>query len=166
MADSVVDFLLEDLRQVLSRCTALILEEMVPIEVLYEDLKFIKDFLRDSKEKFNESDELKILVTHIGEMASKALVDLDMFTIISLMYEGMNISERFYQVFGRSQKVRDMILEVKSIKKQVLEIYDKKLYSIAVPQEETIAGRGCQFTLQYKYDTNLTITQLIQNELG
>ncbi|CAK9146445.1 unnamed protein product, partial [Ilex paraguariensis] len=106
----------------------------VPIKFLYEDLQFIKDFLRDYKEKCNKDKELKILVTSIRDVASKALVNLDFFIVVSFMYDDEEVPTPFHDVFGYSQKLRDMILEIKSIKRKVLENYDKKSYGTTVPQ--------------------------------
>lgn len=68
MADTVHDFLLENLVELLSgRRSGLILVEKSQVEFLYEELKFLRSFDQDSDEKYDE--QVKKIVAQIRHVA-------------------------------------------------------------------------------------------------
>ncbi|CAK9136464.1 unnamed protein product [Ilex paraguariensis] len=135
MAGTAVDFLLEDLKQLLNHSSDWFQAEKDEIETLYEELKYIRAFLSDL-ESCNEQEELKNLVTHIRDVACKALTYLDFFAlqVVTRKYESM--AGKIGYAFNNCLNLRNFREEIKSIKKDVMEVYDKKLYGIGVPLVE------------------------------
>lgn len=138
MADTAVDFLLEDLKHILSYSSInFIIAEKDQIESLIMDLEFIRAFLDDSEEKCNANDQLNLLVAHIQDVAWKTLDDLDSFVCGVLMQKDEILAGQVVGVFHHSSTLESFEKEIQFIKTKVKEIYDCKLYGIGV-QEQVI----------------------------
>ncbi|CAK9167221.1 unnamed protein product, partial [Ilex paraguariensis] len=133
MAQTVVEFLLEDLKQLLDHSSNSVLAEKDAIETLYEELEFIRSFLCDLQ-SCNQHEVLANLVARIKDTACDALNYLDYFALSVINGEYKTISGQTNGVFDHFPKLRNFREEIKSIKKEVMVIYMKKLYGVGVSQ--------------------------------
>uniref|UniRef100_A0A5B6ZLC6 NB-ARC domain-containing protein n=1 Tax=Davidia involucrata TaxID=16924 RepID=A0A5B6ZLC6_DAVIN len=133
MTDTSVDFLLENLMQLINCDNELILVEKDQIYSLYEELGFLRKFLEDSEEKRYEHERVKYLVVQIRDIAYKAEDIVDCFVLDAIMKKFRSLPG---YIFGPSLRldVDDVMEEIKSIKTQVIEIYEKKMYDFGVLQ--------------------------------
>lgn len=127
MAATVVDFILEDLQQILSYGGNS--KKNDEMESLYEELRFIRAFLSASEEIRNEHDheELKMLVAQIKRVACEALNAFDISVLHALRQNYFTDHSTGHESF---------IQDIMSIKKKVMDIYRNNLYGIGLPPAE------------------------------
>ncbi|KAA8532444.1 hypothetical protein F0562_032477 [Nyssa sinensis] len=172
MTDTAVDFLLENLKQLIA-CEEIVSELSLvqndQINSLYEEFGFLRKFLKDVEGKRREHEEVKSLVARIGDVTYEAEETIDLFMVRFLHMQEKSMAEpEMHQAEGAADSlivflcmreksiaepemhpkreknaeiVKILMLdhamkEIKSIKKEVKKIYDKKLYGtgLEVPQ--------------------------------
>ncbi|CAI9259420.1 unnamed protein product [Lactuca saligna] len=101
MADAVVEFLLENLKQLLLYNSDVIYGVKGQVDSLYRELSLMNTFLKDAKEKFN-----------------------------SAMQKERSTFSRIIHVFDYPTKLRSVAKDIESIKTKVKEIYDNKMFGI------------------------------------
>uniref|UniRef100_A0A5B7BL80 Uncharacterized protein n=1 Tax=Davidia involucrata TaxID=16924 RepID=A0A5B7BL80_DAVIN len=142
MADAVVDFLLENLKQLLLYNVDLISGVKDQIESLYRELSLMKAFLKDSMEKRSEYETVRELVRQIRDVAYEAEDIIDTFVVNMAMQKARSPMRRIVHVFDYSTNLRNVGKEIESIKAKVKEIYDKKMFGIEVLQGGEPSKRG------------------------
>ncbi|KAA8529814.1 hypothetical protein F0562_034329 [Nyssa sinensis] len=142
MADAVVDFLLENLKQLLLYNVDLISGVKDQIESLYRELSLMKAFLKDSMEKRSEYETVRELVRQIRDVAYEAEDIIDTFVVNAAMQKARSTMRKIVHVLDYSTNLRNVGKEIESIKAKVKEIYDKKMYGIEVFQGREPSKRG------------------------
>ncbi|KAA8532448.1 hypothetical protein F0562_032481 [Nyssa sinensis] len=125
MADTALDLLLERLRGLIDYCETILnlpIEDEIPF--LYENLEFLRTFLKDSKKKCYEHGKMKDLVTRI--------IDLG-FEVTDEICWAIDCKS---DIICYSRDFNDVIKEIESILKVVKEISNKNSYGTGVPQAE------------------------------
>ncbi|KAA8529829.1 hypothetical protein F0562_034367 [Nyssa sinensis] len=144
MADTAIDFFLLNLKQLKGhqlKDYRFPLTKRNIIVSLYEDLRFLRSFLRDSEQKRNEHTEVKDLASQIIDLALDAEDIIDSLIVAGITLTKRNIVEKSCHLFYPQRTLRDVIKEVESIKTVVRNIYEQKLYGMGVGQVE-ISSHG------------------------
>ncbi|KAK1423626.1 hypothetical protein QVD17_18932 [Tagetes erecta] len=130
MADAVVEFLLDNLKQLLLYNSDLIYGVKGQVESLYKELSLMKAFLKDSKEKRSEYEYVRELVRQIRDVAYEAEDTIDTFVVNAAMQKERSTLSKIVHVFDYPAKLRNVAKDIESIKKKVKEIYDNKMFGI------------------------------------
>uniref|UniRef100_A0AAU7LKX8 NLR required for cell death 0 n=1 Tax=Ipomoea aquatica TaxID=89636 RepID=A0AAU7LKX8_IPOAQ len=136
MADAVVEFLLENLKQLLLYHVELLSGVKDQVESLHRELSLMKAFLKDSREKRSEYEYVRELVSQITIVAYEAEDIIDTFVVDAAAQKARSTMKRMIYAFDYSSKLRNVAKEIETIKVKVKEIYDKKLFGI-----ESLHGR-------------------------
>ncbi|KAL2518669.1 Disease resistance protein (CC-NBS-LRR class) family [Abeliophyllum distichum] len=130
MADAVVEFLLVNLKDLLLYHVDLISGVKDQVESLHKELSLMKAFLKDSREKRNESEYVRELVRQITEVAYEAEDIIDNFVINEATKKGRDRVKKMIPMLG-TKNLPNVAKQIESIKTKVKEIYDKKMFGIA-----------------------------------
>ncbi|KAJ0652910.1 putative virus X resistance protein-like, coiled-coil [Helianthus annuus] len=130
MADAVVEFLLENLKQLLLYNSDLIFGVKGQVESLHDELSLMKAFLKDSKEKRSEYELVRELVRQIRDVAYEAEDTIDTFVVEAAMQKERSALSRIVHPFDYPKKLRSVAKDIESIKAKVKEIYEKKMFGI------------------------------------
>nr|GMD19829.1 putative disease resistance RPP13-like protein 3 [Ipomoea batatas] len=130
MADAVVEFLLENLKQLLLYHVDLLSGVKDQVESLHRELSLMKAFLKDSREKRSEYEYVRELVSQITIVAYEAEDIIDTFVVNAAAQKARSTMKRVIYAFDHSSKLRNVAKEIQTIKVKVKEIYDKKLFGI------------------------------------
>ncbi|KAA8532451.1 hypothetical protein F0562_032484 [Nyssa sinensis] len=135
MIDTTMDFFLENLMLLINCDNELILVEKDQIKSLYEELGFLRNFLKDSERKRYEHERVNNLVAQIRVVSYEAEDIVDWFVLKAVMLMDRSLVEETWGVFA-PLKLDDVMEDIKLIKTEVMEIYEKKMYNIGVLQIE------------------------------
>ncbi|KAA8532452.1 hypothetical protein F0562_032485 [Nyssa sinensis] len=113
----------------------LILVEKDQIKSLYEELGFLRNFLKDSERKRYEHERVNYLVAQIRVVSYEAEDIVDWFVLKAVMLMDRSLVEETWGVFA-PLKLDYVMKVIKLIKTEVMEIYEKKMYNIGVLQIE------------------------------
>lgn len=130
MADAVVEFLLDNLKQLLLYNSDLIYGVKGQVESLYKELSLMKAFLKDSKEKRSEYEYVRELVRQIRDVAYEAEDTIDTFVVNAAMQRERSTLSKIVHVFDYPAKLRSVAKDIEAIKSKVKEIYDNKMFGI------------------------------------
>ncbi|EYU24144.1 hypothetical protein ABFS82_04G131500 [Erythranthe guttata] len=112
MADAAVEFLLENLTQLLLHHAHLIIDAKDKVEKLETDLRFFKAFLRDSTKKRKKDDRLRDLVRSIRDVVYEAEDIIDAFVTQAAVAKSRSY---FGKAFSSPAKLLDIAGQVESI---------------------------------------------------
>ncbi|KAK1357890.1 hypothetical protein POM88_051146 [Heracleum sosnowskyi] len=126
MADAVVEFLLENLKQLLLYNVDLISGVKEQVESLYRELSLMNAFLRDSKEKRSQYEVGREIVGQIRDIAYEAEDIIDTFVVTAAFQKTRNRISRVVHVLDARSVAKDIEL----IKIRIREIYDSKKFGI------------------------------------
>lgn len=126
MADAVVEFLLENLKQLLLYNVDLISGVKEQVESLYRELSLMNAFLRDSKEKRSQYEVVREIVRQIRDVAYEAEDIIDNFIVTAALQRTRNRISRIVHVLDSRNIARDIEL----IKTRIKEIYGTKKFGI------------------------------------
>lgn len=138
MADAAVEFLLENLKQLLLYNANLILDVKDQVEFLYNDLTLFKAFLKDSTEKRNKHETLKELVKQIRNVVYEAEDAIDTFVAHAAVHKARKHIGKAIHMFDYSAKLRMVATEIRLIRDKVKDIYENKKFGF----EALHAGDG------------------------
>nr|GMD19826.1 putative disease resistance RPP13-like protein 3 [Ipomoea batatas] len=130
MADAAVEFLLENLNQLLLYHDDLLSGVKDQVKSLHKELSLMNAFLKDSRENRSVSEYVRELVSQIAIVAYEAEDIIDTFVMNVAVQKGRSTMKRLIQSFDHSSKLRIVAEEIQTIKVKVEEIYDKKLFGI------------------------------------
>ncbi|KAL8229354.1 hypothetical protein R6Q57_014254 [Mikania cordata] len=130
MADAVVEFLLENLKQLLLYNSDLISGVKDRVESLYKELSLMKAFLKDSKEKRSEYEYVRELVRQIRDVAYEAEDTIDAFVVNAAMQKERSTFGKMIHALEYPSNLRSVAKDIESIKTKVKEIYDTKRFGI------------------------------------
>ncbi|KAH6809392.1 hypothetical protein C2S51_027175 [Perilla frutescens var. frutescens] len=153
MADAAVEFLLENLQQLLLYHVHLIKDAKEQVERLERDLRLFKSFLKDSTKKRRREDSLRELVCQIRDVVYEAEDVIDAFVTQATESRSKNY---FLRAFQTPVKLLTIAKEVEKVGAKVRDIYgDKGKFDFAslnvgdggpeeseipVPRQENVVG--------------------------
>lgn len=126
----MVEFLLDNLKQLLLYNSDLIYGVKGQVDSLYKELSLMKAFLKDSKEKRSEYEYVRELVRQIRDVAYEAEDTIDTFVVNAAMQKERSTLSKIVHAFDYPAKLRSVAKDIESIKTKVKEIYDKKMFGI------------------------------------
>lgn len=133
MADAVVEFLLDNLKQLLLYNVDLISGVKDQVESLYKELSLMKAFLKDSREKRTEYEMVRELVRQIRDVAYEAEDIIDTFVVNVAMHKSRSTMSKIVHALDYP-KMRSVAKDIENIKVKVKKIYDTKMFGIEVLQ--------------------------------
>ncbi|KAL2484753.1 Disease resistance protein (CC-NBS-LRR class) family [Abeliophyllum distichum] len=146
MSDAAVEFLLENLKQLLLYNANLIFDVKGQVEFLYNDLSLFKAFLKDSSEKRNKNETLKELVKQIRDVVYEAEDTVDTFVAQAAVHKSRSSIERAFHIFDYPAKLRSVGKRIEGIRAKVKDIYDNKKFGFEAIQD----GEGSTKTTKEK----------------
>ncbi|KAL2544906.1 putative late blight resistance protein-like protein R1B-13 [Forsythia ovata] len=146
MSDAAVEFLLENLKQLLLYNANLIFDVKGQVEFLYNDLSLFKAFLKDSTEKRNKNETLKELVKQIRDVVYEAEDTVDTFVAQAAVHKSRSSIERAFHIFDYPAKLRSVGKRIEGIRTKVKDIYDNKKFGFEAIQD----GEGSTNTTKEK----------------
>ncbi|KAL1568330.1 putative disease resistance RPP13-like protein 3 [Salvia divinorum] len=120
MADAAVEFLLENLQQLLLYHVHLIKDAKDQVERLERDLRLFKSFLKGSTKKRRREDSLRELVCQIRDVVYEAEDVIDAFVTQATESSSRN---RFARAFHSPVKLLSIAKEVEKVGAKVRDIY-------------------------------------------
>ncbi|CAL5354682.1 unnamed protein product [Camellia sinensis] len=133
MAETTVDFLMENLKQLMHHKINLNEDEKDQIESLYVEFRFLRNFLKDCDEKLYEPKQVSNLVKRIRDLANKAEDTIDLFVV------NVVLNVKMGHVCDRSLNLGHVKEEIEAIKTE-LEICEKQSPDMEAVQEEKSSG--------------------------
>lgn len=130
MADAVVEFLLANLKELLLYHVDLLSGVKDQVESLHRELSLMKAFLKDSREKRDESAYVREIVRQITDVTYEAEDIIDTFVVHAAMQKQRNALKRVFHALDHTNMLRSVSEDIKSIKVKIKEIYDKKMFGI------------------------------------
>lgn len=121
MADAVVNFLVENLLQLLTENVKLIGSAKGELENLLKEVQHLKGFLDDAAKLPSDSEQWKVLVEEIQKTVHTAEDAVDKFVVQAKLHKEKNKMARILDV-GHLATVRNLAAEVKGIHDQVKEL--------------------------------------------
>ncbi|CAI9755337.1 unnamed protein product [Fraxinus pennsylvanica] len=125
MADTVLDFLLEDLKLIVSKNTCFIISDMDQIKSVYNDFTVVRSFLRQLKDDHNGD----CFLEQVKDLACEALEDLDSFILNVILKEDEEMCGKIYHAFDPPKKLRYIAEAINSIKKKM----EKNPHAVSMP---------------------------------
>ncbi|XP_006367034.1 probable disease resistance RPP8-like protein 2 [Solanum tuberosum] len=123
MADAVVDFLVENLLQLLTENVKLIGSAKGELDNLLKVAQQLKAFLDDAaKYGYTNSEQWKVLVIEIHKTVHRAEDAIDKFLVQAKLHQERNTMGRIFDWPRNLIKVRNLAAEIKGINDQVKEL--------------------------------------------
>lgn len=160
MADAAVEFLLENLKQLLLYNAKLILDIKDQVEFLYNDLTLFKAFLRDSTEKRSKHEYLKELVKQIRNVVYEAEDAIDSFVAHAAVHKARKPIQKALHMFDYPAKLRNVARMIEVIRTKVKDIYENKRFGF----EGVNVGDGSNGTTKEKKVDSILKLQLFQSQ--
>ncbi|XP_051144790.1 putative late blight resistance protein homolog R1A-10 [Andrographis paniculata] len=142
MADAAVEFLLENLKQLLLYNASLILDIKDQVEFLYNDLCLFKAFLKDSTEKRRSNQILKELVKQIRDVVYEAEDAIDTFVATKAHHKARKVIEKMIHILDYNATLRQLAKKIEKIRAKVKDIYDNKKFGFEALTDPDGAGKG------------------------
>lgn len=123
MADAAVEFLLENLKQLLVHHANLLKDAKDQVEKLENHLRLFKAFLKDAPKHWRDDDKLRELIRRIRNAAYEAEDIIDAYVTQS----AENKSKRYFsRVFQGTPKTVSIANKVESVLQKIDDIYKDK----------------------------------------
>ncbi|KAL0318440.1 UNVERIFIED_CONTAM: putative disease resistance protein [Sesamum angustifolium] len=123
MADAAVQFLLDNLQQLLIYHTHLIADAKNQVEKLESDLRVFNSFLKDSTKKRRKDESLRELVRQIRDVVYEAEDIVDAFVTQAAESKSKNY---FLRAFQTPVKLHAIATQIEKVSATVKEIYGDK----------------------------------------
>ncbi|KAL6559346.1 hypothetical protein OROGR_004463 [Orobanche gracilis] len=123
MADAAVEFLLDNLQQLLLYHAHLITDAKNQVEKLEKDLRLFKAFLKDSTRKRRKDNSLRELVSQIRDVVYEAEDVVDAFVTQAAESKSKNY---FLKAFQTPVKLLSIAKDVETVSAKVRDIYGDK----------------------------------------
>lgn len=136
MSDVALQFLLDNLKQLVVYNAKLFIDVKDEVKGLIEDLEMLKAFIEDSAEKSREYTAVQVLVTKIRALTFEAEDAIDVFVMEASVPKSQKWLRKVFHGISHASKIRDVAVKVQTIRANVKEIYDNKLYGY-----EALQGR-------------------------
>ncbi|KAA8529828.1 hypothetical protein F0562_034368 [Nyssa sinensis] len=142
MADAAVEFLLGNLKQLLVYNAHLIFEVKNQVESLCEELRTLTAFVKDSTEKGSKFATVKQLVRRIRIVVYKAEDVIDKFVVQAAVQKQRSGFKKAFSLINYPLELRSVGKEIESIRGEVKEIYDNKLFGFEVLKSGESSNKG------------------------
>lgn len=134
MAEAVVDFLLENLLQLLTENVKLIGNAKGELENLVKVVQQLKAFLEDAaKFGHSNSEQWKVLVEEIQKTVFRAEDAIDKFLVQAKLHQDKGAVGRFFDKPHNVATVRNLAAEIKGINGQIKQLRDSNQALQATP---------------------------------
>nr|GMD19724.1 putative late blight resistance protein homolog R1A-3 [Ipomoea batatas] len=134
MADAAVQFLVENLLQLLRDNADLIFGIKAQAESLLGDLGDFKAFLKEAARRRSENEVIKELVKKIRIAVNKAEDAIDKFVVEAKLHRAKGMMTRYVDKPAHLVKVNTAAREIESIRKEVKEIRENNAYGLQALQ--------------------------------
>ncbi|KAL7000836.1 hypothetical protein U1Q18_001986 [Sarracenia purpurea var. burkii] len=141
MADTAVQFLLENLKQLLLYNAKLIVNVRDHVEGLIKDLSMLKAFLEDATEKRSEYKVVQELVRNIRTVTYQAEDAIDTFVVEAAVQKARSKIQKMFHIFDYPAKLRSVATEVETVREEVKKIYESKMFGFEAFQRRD-SGEG------------------------
>ncbi|KAG5560865.1 hypothetical protein RHGRI_004025 [Rhododendron griersonianum] len=141
MSDVALQFLLDNLQQLVVYNAKLFIDVKDEVKGLIEDLETLKAFIEDSAEKSRENKAVQVLVTKIRALTFEAEDAIDVFVMQASVPKSQKWVQKVFHGISHASKIRDVAVKVQTIRANVKEIYDNKLYGYEALHGRDPAGR-------------------------
>ncbi|KAA8529825.1 hypothetical protein F0562_034359 [Nyssa sinensis] len=142
MADAAIEFLLGNLKQLLVYNAHLIFEVKNQVESLCEELRTLTAFVKDSTEKGSKFATVKQLVRRIRIVVYKAEDVIDKFVVQAAVQKQRSGFKKAFSLINYPLELRSVGKEIESIRGEVKEIYDNKLFGFEVLKSGESSNKG------------------------
>ncbi|XP_028124912.1 putative late blight resistance protein homolog R1A-3 [Camellia sinensis] len=140
MAETSVDLLMENLKELMKSKIDLILDEKDQIESLYQEFGFLRSFLKDWEDKLCEAKEVSNMVRRIRDLANEVEDTIDLLVVEASLKDTYK-SGKVDHVCDLSLNLGNFKEEIEAIKTELTEIYSNKSHDIG-PMQERKPSRG------------------------
>ncbi|KAK4377202.1 hypothetical protein RND71_003498 [Anisodus tanguticus] len=140
MANVAVEFLVENLMQLLRDNAELILGVKEAAESLLQDLNDFNAFLKQAAKCRNENDVLKELVKKIRTVVNSAEDAIDKFVIEAKLHKDKGVGRLLD--LPHYKRVREVAGEIKAIRDKVKEIRQNNSYGLQALQDDDLSAKG------------------------
>lgn len=134
MADAAVEFLLGNLKQLLVYNIHLISDLKDEIGSLCNELRMLAAFVKDASEKQTKHSTVKVLVRQIRVAVYEAEDVIDAFVVHAAVQKARSHIAKVFRIMDSTKKLRSVAIDLKSIRKNVKELYDNKMFGFEVLQ--------------------------------
>ncbi|GAB2296710.1 hypothetical protein Dimus_030818 [Dionaea muscipula] len=141
MSDIAIQFLLDNLRQIVVYNAKLFMNVKDEVEGLIEDLEMLKAFIEDSSEKSREYKVVQTLVTKIRTLTFEAEDAIDIFVMEASVPKTQKWIRKVFHGISHASKIREVAEKVQAIRGKVKEIYQNPIYGYPALQGRDPAGR-------------------------
>lgn len=142
MANVAVEFLVENLMQLLRDNAELILGVKEAAESLLQDLNDFNAFLKQAAKCRNENDVLKELVKKIRTVVNSAEDAIDKFVIEAKLHKDKGVTRVLD--LPHYKRVREVAGEIKAIRNKVREIRQNNAIGLQALQDEDLSARSVE----------------------
>ncbi|XP_075089451.1 putative disease resistance protein RXW24L isoform X1 [Nicotiana tabacum] len=118
MADAVVNFLAENLLQLLTDNVKMIGGAKGELENLLKEVQHLKGFLDDAAKLPSDSEQWKVFVEEIQKTVHRAEDTIDKFVVQAKLHQEKNKAGRFFDV-SHLATLRNLAAEINGILEQV-----------------------------------------------
>lgn len=122
MADTLVNFLVENLLQLVTENVKLIAGAKGELDNLLEDVRSLNAFLSDAAVEESNSSLWKDFVRKIRIQVHKAEDVVEKFLVQAKLHEEKNAAEKVFYIFGHTKRVRNLAKDINDIREKVKEI--------------------------------------------
>ncbi|CAI9757432.1 unnamed protein product [Fraxinus pennsylvanica] len=143
MAEASVEFLLQNLKDLLLYNAHLILDVKEEVNSLYNNLDLFKSLLKDAAKIRNKNDFLKTTMNQIRDVVYEAEDIIDRFVFESAARKAQGRVEKALNILDHTKMRQRVGKEIKSISTEVKNIHDdKKEYVVKALQQEEEGHAG------------------------
>ncbi|CAI9757431.1 unnamed protein product [Fraxinus pennsylvanica] len=143
MAEASVEFLLQNLKDLLLYNAHLILDVKEQVNSLYNNLDLFKSLLKDASKIRYKNDFLKTTMNQIRDVVYEAEDIIDRFVSESAARKARGSMEKALNIFDHTKMLRRVGKEIESISAEVKRIHDdKKEYVVRALQQEEEGHAG------------------------
>ncbi|KAL2509919.1 putative disease resistance protein RDL6 [Forsythia ovata] len=126
MADTGVEFLLNNLSKVLQYNANLILNVADEVKKLHEELTLLSALLKDSADRRKDNNILKALVQQIRDVVYRAEDAVETYVATVAMHKSQDAYKKYFCIVKYGADLRSVAEKISSIKNDVNEMYDKR----------------------------------------
>ncbi|KAI3736391.1 hypothetical protein L6452_15930 [Arctium lappa] len=128
MADAAVEFLLNNLTQLLVYNVHLISSVKDQVNSLCTDLRLLAAFVKDATDSRDKSAVVKQLVKEIRIEVYKAEDIIDMFVVHASVQNSRTTFKKLFHITEHTKKLHSIGKEIQDIRRRVKDLYDNKLF--------------------------------------
>ncbi|KAI8529675.1 hypothetical protein RHMOL_Rhmol12G0243000 [Rhododendron molle] len=141
MADAAVEFLLDNLKQLVVYNAKLIDNVRGEVDGLIKDLPLLKAIIEVSTETGREDDVVKALVSRIRDVTFEAEDVIDAYMVVATTQKRKKWLQKLFGGIDHATKLRDVAKNVQTIKEEVDKTNNYQMLREALQRRDPAAGR-------------------------